>query len=351
MTDWMTSLFANLSKGIPVVRMVVASVRGSAPRETGATLLFWRETTGNVASLGTIGGGHLEFNAMQIASYMLDQHTRSRQWQRFVLGASLGQCCGGVVELYWERFDCLAQAQDLVHLDLTQSWLRYCALDHENREVVDDNVYRTWIYHEHATELPRLGSTVQAAIVHQGGQRYFVERLQDNRQTVWIYGAGHVGSALVRILQSLPFRITWVDSRPEVLAQAMQDMPGHVMSISDEPHMLAATASRNAWHIVMTHSHDEDMLICEALLRANNHGFLGLIGSQSKSARFRQRLLNKGLMPERVNDIQCPVGMAGVHSKLPAAIAVSIAFQLLQQLDKNTTSNISSKLNMSAESS
>ncbi len=337
MTEWIAPLLAKLAQGMPVVRMVVASVRGSAPREAGATLLFWQEATGKVASMGTIGGGHLEFNAMQVASYMLGHQAQSSKWQRFVLGASLGQCCGGVVELYWERFDSLAQAQDLVDLDLTQSYLRYCLLPEENANAA----HKTWLVNESDLaeswpDLPANSHTaiVQAAIGSAQQQRYFIERLHDTRQALWIYGAGHVGSALVQVLQALPFRITWVDSRPEILAQAMQHGANNVTAISDEPHVLAANAPAAAWHVVMTHSHDEDMQICEALLQAHVYGFLGLIGSNSKATRFRQRLLHKGFAPKHVDEMHCPIGMAGVNSKLPSAIAVSVAFQLLLLLEQ-----------------
>jgi xanthine dehydrogenase accessory factor len=329
MIDWVAPLLAKLKQGVPVVRMAVASVRGSAPREDGATLLFWLDETGQIASMGTIGGGHLEFTAMQIASDMLGQALPARKWQRFVLGASLGQCCGGVVELYWERFNSLADAQAFNNLDFSQTWLRYCAIDGTS----------SWVENARHAKVPEaLLATKQTAIVSENGSRYFVERLQDNRQTLWIYGAGHVASALVRVLQDLPFRITWVDSRQQTLDKAMMQLSNatnltQILPICEEPDVLAAQAPKQAWHIVMTHDHDEDMRICEALLNSKQYGFLGVIGSQSKAKRFRQRLLHKGFSPMLVEAMCCPIGITGISSKLPSAIAISIAFQLIQRLE------------------
>jgi xanthine dehydrogenase accessory factor len=106
-----------------------------------------------------------------------------------------------------------------------------------------------------------------------------------------------------------------------------------ILPICEEPDALAARAPKQAWHIVMTHDHDEDMRICEALLNSKQYGFLGVIGSQSKAKRFRQRLLPKGFSPTLVDTMCCPIGIAGISSKLPSAIAISIAFQLIQRLE------------------
>ncbi len=300
---WTQTLRSLLQQGLPVVRMAVAAVKGSAPREPGATLLYWKDEAGRLCSSGSIGGGHLEWRAMQIAAHLLDASQASPQTERFTLGATLGQCCGGVVELFWERFDRIAQ---LDCIDIP-GW-RWSALDGASPVSGDD-----------------LGTGITAAIVTRNGHRYFVEYLADDATPLYLYGAGHVGRALVQVLTGLPFRIHWTDSRPGM---------GEGMAVpvveNDAPEDIAMQAPDHAWHLVMTHSHDEDFRICEALVAKNRFGFLGVIGSGTKQARFRSRLLQRGYDPMAVDRMQSPIGVDGIASKLPAAIAVAVAAQLLQ---------------------
>lgn len=329
MIEWIPLLLAKLAEGRPVVRMAVATVRGSAPREPGATLLYWRDGAGRTAFAGTIGGGRLEARALEIADHLLDPAGEARHVERFSLGASLGQCCGGVVELYWERFDTPAQAHALATADRSPAagLLRYCAMDGSGR---------SWVLapgEAVGAGLPPPAFPGRAALLRQGeGERFFVERLEEETVPLWLYGAGHVGSALVRVLADLPFAVTWVDSREALLQEAATGLgrPGLTALWDEDPAELAATAPADAWHLVMTHSHEQDLRICEALLKAGRFGFLGLIGSRSKAARFRHRLLQRGCAPEALARMVCPIGVAGIGAKWPAAIAVAVAAQLLQ---------------------
>jgi xanthine dehydrogenase accessory factor len=341
MSPWLQNLLDLLSAGTPVVRMAVADVRGSAPREPGASLLYWRDAAGALHSSGSVGGGNLEMRAMEIAQYLLQTtaqsdggrqgSSRGRRVEPFTLGASLGQCCGGVVEMYWERFDVPEQACALARVAATcatRQILRYCALDGSDRE---------WLVtpEELACEgLPAPRFSGRAGLEHVGPVRYFVERLDDDTRSLWIYGAGHVGRALVHVLADLPFCVTWVDGREEMLAQAYADLPGSrrngISPIAEEPHEACLEAPALAWHLVITHNHDEDLRTCEALLARGQFGFLGMIGSHTKSARFRRRLLDKGFGDETVARLQCPIGVDGIHDKRPAAIAIAVAGQLLR---------------------
>ncbi len=306
---WTSTLQALLMQGLPVMRMAVATVRGSAPREPGATLLYWQEADGRLQSSGSIGGGHLELRAMQIAGHLLGDAQALPQTERFTLGATLGQCCGGVVELFWERFDRVEQVDAIA----MPGW-RWSPLD--------------GVASAYAGDGGDPGNAVtggDAAIVTHAGGRYFVEYLADDATTLYLYGAGHVGKALVQVLAGLPFRIRWIDSRPgmgEGVAMPVEE--------NDTPEDLAAQAPGHAWHLVMTHSHDEDFRICETLVAKNRFGFLGVIGSGTKQARFRSRLLQRGHEPAAVARMQSPIGVDGIASKLPAAIAVAVAAQLLQ---------------------
>lgn len=344
MIDWIARLGALLAGGTPVVRMVVAGVRGSAPREPGASLLYWGDGSGRLFSHGSVGGGRLEERAMEIARYLLATApgpavaataVRERwRMQRFTLGASLGQCCGGVVEMFWERFDHLSQVEALLrHAGGTagdgRERLRYCRIDASERE---------WLLsgdQAQAEHLPAAEFHGKAGVLRAGSTAYFVERLIDDDRALWVYGAGHVGRALVHVLADLPFCIRWVDSRAPTLAQAMDDLPpgrrAQIAACADEPASICTSAPEGAWHLVMTHCHDQDLRLCEALLACGRFGLLGVIGSATKAARFRHRLLAKGFAPETVARMICPIGIDGIRDKRPAAIAVAVAGQLLQQ--------------------
>jgi xanthine dehydrogenase accessory factor len=136
---------------------------------------------------------------------------------------------------------------------------------------------------------------------------------------VALYGAGHVGTEVARILERLPCELKWFDSRPEMAR------PG--VLIEEEPAWMVEHARSGAFHLVMTHSHALDLEIVERVLRRGDYAFLGLIGSQTKAAKFRARLRAKGL---DASPLVCPVGLfkAGKH---PAEVAVSAVAQLLER--------------------
>lgn len=346
MSDWVAALVDQLATGTPVVRLAVATVRGSAPREPGATLLFWVDAQGRRRSRGSIGGGHLEARALDIAEQLLVAGAPRRRVERFALGASFAQCCGGVVELYWERFDDLAEAQALARAaNSPGGLLRYCAIDGSGIRWPSAGGHGHDGAGRRTALPPPLLAGRRAGLFGDGPACYFVEHLFDEATPLWLYGAGHVGRALVQVLAGLPFRISWVDSRAAMLAEALDQSSARageaalagfqpaapVALLVDDPQEAAAMAPAGAWHLVMTHSHEHDLRVCEWLLKRDEFAFLGLIGSRSKDARFRHRLLQRGCAPGAVARLVCPVGVAGITAKLPAAIAVSIAAQLLRE--------------------
>ena len=156
-----------------------------------------------------------------------------------------------------------------------------------------------------------------------------IEMLHRARPPLYIFGAGHVGQALVKLLSDLAmFEITWIDPRAELLPGGL---PAEVHTVlSDAPAQLARTAPPGTRFVVMTHDHALDYELCRAVLEREDDYWLGLIGSASKSARFRSRLLREGLPAATVSRLQCPIGVPGIDSKLPAAVAISVAAQLLQ---------------------
>jgi len=143
--------------------------------------------------------------------------------------------------------------------------------------------------------------------------------------TLLLYGAGHVGQALAGVLADLPFRVLWIDSREELFPDLVA--PNIRIVHTDQPVAEVDAAPPGAFHLVMTHSHDTDLELVEAVLRRGDAGFLGLIGSASKRARFERRLVKLGLDASR---LVCPIGIEGIGDKHPKAIAVSTAAQLLR---------------------
>jgi len=280
MRDWLATLHEQLrATNAPIVRVVVAATRGSAPRDAGACMLVSADR-----EWGTIGGGHLELVATRTARAMLARESESTRLDRFSLGASLGQCCGGIVELWFQRYD----TSDLAVLE--------------------------------STVRARADGTLAEIVTSMPSGRELRESIVRDDTPLWLFGAGHVGRALVDVLAELPFRITWIDSR-EAMAGAIHS-PQPADEVKDMPD--------GAWALVMTHSHDEDLAICEALLRHARFGWAGVIGSAPKAARFRQKLAQRGFAPAAIARLTIPIGIGGIRSKEPAAIAVAVAAQLLQ---------------------
>ena len=243
----------------------VNSSQGSVPREPGA----WMAVFGNTV-VGTIGGGHLELQAIEEARRRL-AGGQGEPVLRYPLGPALGQCCGGVVHLHYQR----AGAADAA--SLAQSL--------------------------------RTGATPLA-----------------------LFGGGHVGKALIHVLGTLPFAITWIDSRDEIFPP---DVPEHVRCEHSDPVQAAvADLAAGSRVLVMSFSHAEDLDIVAACLKRlrerNDLPYVGLIGSKTKWATFRHRLEERGFGEEELARITCPIGIPGIVGKEPEVIAVSVAAQLLQ---------------------
>jgi xanthine dehydrogenase accessory factor len=244
----------------PAVVVELRSVQGSVPREAGTRMLVAQDEV-----IGTIGGGHLEWMAMHTARELLAGRTPWPAPVRVALGPSLGQCCGGAVDLAYEP--------------------------------LNEDALRRWPVTPPASHLV-------------------------------LYGAGHVAQALIQILRGVDVSVDWVDSRDGAHG-SWPDFPGLRCVVTDDPAYEAHHAPAGAHHLVMTHSHAQDFDIVLALLRRADTGMVGLIGSKTKRMQFEHRLLARGLSEGRVAQLVCPVGVAGVHSKAPAAVAVAVAAQLL----------------------
>ncbi|HYD93844.1 MAG TPA: xanthine dehydrogenase accessory protein XdhC [Noviherbaspirillum sp.] len=325
MNDWLAALRTALAAGTPAVLVTVASVDGSGPREAGAKMLVTRD-----AAFDTIGGGHLELRACEIARQMLTADG-GRRLERFALGPSLGQCCGGVVQLAFEHIDAVQRG----HVELLagrrqrreDSW-RVVALDADLAPALTDAGGAVL-----AGTLPvPLAGFDRACGCHllrdPGGGRWLVDPCLAWRAQLLLFGAGHVGAAIVRALTELPCHVTWIDEREELFPDAV---PANVtLEATDTPEALAAAAPAGASYLVMTHSHALDQRLAEAILKREDAGWFGLIGSKTKRMHFEHRLRERGVAPERLARMVCPIGLPGIAGKAPAVIAASVCAQLLQ---------------------
>ena len=263
---------------------------------------------------GTVGGGELEWRAIGAARDALARDAPAATLSRFALGPDLGQCCGGSVRMLNEVFgrDRLDEVRYLAAREAAGPFQSRGRLGPRSVErAVDDSV---------APDGPAV--EIEGDLV--------VERFRDPRHPVWLFGAGHVGRALMLALAPLSFDLTWIDERDGIFPAAL---PARVRAVrSADPPSELARAPSGASIVVMTHHHPLDLAIVHAALAADRFAYVGLIGSKAKRARFASRLRKAGIDEERIAGLVCPVGMPSIRSKLPAAIATGIAAQLLEQV-------------------
>lgn len=292
----------------PVARVVVAATAGSTPREVGTAMLVWPG-----GQSGTIGGGELEYRAAQEARAQLDRD-EGVSLTRLPLGPALGQCCGGAVTLVTEIY----RAGDVGRLADTPVHARPIAGDTDQPLSVRRAI---------ATARNQ-GVTPKPALT----QGWMIEPITPPQTPVWIYGAGHVGRALVQTLAPLPdLAITWIDVD---LSRFPDDMPEGVSCLpAPDPAKAVELAPADAHHLVLTYSHVMDLEICHAIL---SHGFAsaGLIGSATKWARFRNRLAALGHNSTKIDQINCPIGDSSL-GKHPQAIALGVGTALLKSVAHN----------------
>ncbi|KAF0116802.1 MAG: xdhC [Rhodobacteraceae bacterium] len=305
----LSALAAALEAHGRVARVVIAGVEGSSPREIGASMLVWDQ-----GQSGTIGGGALEFEAAAKARGLLagspltpalspGGEREARLVERVALGPSLGQCCGGAVTLWTEVYDAVP-------------------------EVVSGVVARG------LGEMPLAVERVLAAARGQGVRPaaglvagWLVEPVAEAERQVWVWGAGHVGRALVSVLAPLPgIAVTWVDVSAERFPRVVPE--GVTVVPASDPVVVADHAPVGAEHLVLTFSHALDLELCHRLL---SRGFrsCGLIGSATKWGRFRSRLRALGHEAQAVARIRCPIGDPGL-GKHPQAIAVGVVAEMLR---------------------
>jgi xanthine dehydrogenase accessory factor len=317
--------------GGPAVLVTVVETKGSAPREPGARMLVEAD-----AQHGTIGGGELEWRAQQTARRTLREGRTRPELVAFSLGPELGQCCGGFVRLLFEP---LTEASEIGELAARLDGLQGPAVfarrlgDGARGLVWQDGAVgaldaarlRPWLEHPG----PRVAHLEDADDV------VVVERLPGPRPQVWVFGAGHVGRALVDVLARLPRqRVVWVDEREDVFPD---ELPAVVTRLwVRHPEMVVPRALGGSAVVVMTHSHARDLAVVDAALQRRDLAFVGLIGSATKRARFEKRLREIGHAAEDTARLVCPIGLEHIHGKEPEVIAVSVTAQLLEHYDRDS---------------
>lgn len=309
MHAWLDALLQQQS---PAILVTVARAEGSVPREAGAKMLVTAE-----ALADTIGGGHLEYVATAVAREMLAQPAQElsaqRRLQRLPLGPTLGQCCGGVAFLAFERVDAAGHAHFAAIRDSlarNEAVLRRLPLDSAAPPLLASEAGDTHLWQD------------------QHGARWLADACRPPTARLYLFGAGHVGAAIVRAMAALPCHITWIDEREDLFPASLP--PNVTVEVTDTPQALVAAAPDDASFLVMTHSHALDQALAEAILRRERIGWFGLIGSTTKRVQFERRLQQRGIPSTRLTDMVCPIGIQGIAGKEPAVIAISVAAQLLQ---------------------
>lgn len=328
MNEWIDELTDLAAAGEPAVLVTVAGIRGSAPREIGAKMIVTATT-----SIGTIGGGQLEYQSTRVAVGMLnDERTTLRS---FPLGSSMGQCCGGVVEILFEPI-----------VDGMPAWLRDLAALHGQREpaIIATRISTTAPAKLIVTASAVFGAgEVDSELVSKARKlladkpvtcrdvQEFYEPVVVPDLNIAVFGAGHVGTAVVSALSKLDSNIRWIDSRRDVFRQ----VPANVRAVETaDPALEVAAMPAQSFYLVMTHSHAIDFDVCDRILRRGDVVYCGLIGSLSKRRRFEKRYRQQGMAQSMIDSLICPIGVDGISGKKPAEIAVATAAEILKIRDR-----------------
>ena len=291
-----------VAAGEPCVLVTVLADRGSVPRAAGARMIVRADGGFH----GTIGGGALEWQALARAQALMHRGGARAFVMSQSLGPGLGQCCGGHVTLGLELFDA-CDRETVADLARAEAAGPFTCLTETTGEPFRRQV------------LPPGSATGAPA------PRTYRESFGRDLPVVAVFGAGHVGRAIVIALAPLPFRVVWSDRRPGAFPDAV---PANATPIRDAPSAVLRTVPDGAQVLVLTHSHAEDLAIVAEALASGRFAHVGVIGSQTKRARFLRRLADLGL-GEAAARLRCPIGLPGLADKDPAVIAASVAAECL----------------------
>ncbi|MYM70830.1 xanthine dehydrogenase accessory protein XdhC [Duganella sp. FT134W] len=347
MNEWLTAQVVE-----PAVLVTVAIVEGSGPREPGAKMLVTAH-----GQHDTIGGGHLEMCAVELAREMLaSSDGPAARLERYALGPTLGQCCGGVVHLSFEPVDAsLAAVLGGLRARRREDNWRLSAIDGAPVALLlgaDGAIVAGAAPGEAGAFGPAFPAMDRERGTHvlrdTAGRRWLADPCFAPRAHMVLFGAGHVGAAIVRMLGELPCTVTWVDEREDMFPASL---PSNVtVEATDMPEAAVAAAPAHASYLVMTHSHALDQRLCETILARDDVGWFGLIGSNTKRVQFERRMAARGLPQDRIDNMVCPIGLPGISSKLPAAIAASVCAQLLMVWEQQQIAALSAPARLAVAS-
>lgn len=286
-STWYEAVAQCQQDGAPYVIVTVISIAGSTPREAGSKMVVT-----DAQSIDTIGGGHLEFDAIKTAREMLSAGSGARADARF---------------------------------------------DAHDNEGLDDSHADSRAYSPSSTEIRSYPLSSKLGQCCGGAVKVLFEVCNRHAQHIAIFGAGHVAKALVPILAQLPLRISWIDSREDLFSHPL---PANVKKVVEEaPETEVRGLEENTWLVILTHDHQLDYRITEQALKYPALPFVGLIGSQTKAKRFMTKLEHRGFNESDLARLATPIGDTSIPGKRPIEVAVSIASQIIQRLHASEDNN------------
>ncbi|MDA9058269.1 XdhC family protein [Candidatus Thioglobus sp.] len=352
MKSWLKPVKTASALNNGFVLLTIISTKGSTPCSNGDKIVF----SGADSVFGSIGGGNLEFKALSFAEELLSLNSNGTYLKKYPLGASLGQCCGGYVNVMFESF---------IQSDATNSWIqtvsnllqdnedfivatildsnpeiefsskKFVYLDGNLSPNIDDKRISSLITKSAKDLLLLSDSPTIVQFENQSGaltEVCFEKVLTSEVQPVVVFGAGHISRALMPILINLPIKIYWVDDRAEQFDKYQGDT-SQIDIICDDFVQSIPDLPDSSYCLVITYSHQIDFEICEKMITQNNFSYLGMIGSEIKGKKFRDRFHQKNFSEEVINKFICPIGDKQKFLKSPAAIAVTIAMDLINFIE------------------
>ncbi len=332
MENWILCAVELASRDEPAVIVTICAAEGSAPRDPGAKMIV----TGD-ALMGSIGGGALENESCMRARSLLAKpwsaDDEAMIFEDYPLGPALGQCCGGHVRIGFDRLSSgdkvwLSEAAVAVSegkpfiLETTLSTTlsahkqRRCLLP-DKPEGGDSNV----------SFLDASGATLVDPMPVLAECITLRERIADNRASVFLFGAGHVGCAMAHLFENLPAKVTWIDRRADQFPSNYG--ANIVVDCTNNEVERVQSAPAGACYFVLTHDHQLDYVLVEAILNRGDAAYCGLIGSRTKRVRFEGRLRRAGIDEGRIGELVCPIGGRGLQNKSPAVIALAAVYEML----------------------
>ena len=255
-----------------IILATIIKAKGSVPRNENVSMVI-----SSSKQYGTIGGGELEYQVIKESKALLNNLDCNQKIIELPLGPTLGQCCGGFVKIQLSKFK---NGKNLL-------------LKHDLKE----------------------------QIINQN-------------QNLYIFGAGHVGNSLLSKLDGVGFNIFVIDSRENFISKINADYVFPILA-KDHTIIIKNTPSKS-YYLVLTHSHQLDLSICDSILKKNDFTFIGLIGSKTKKIRFTKRLIEIGHDKNLIDKIECPIGIQSIEGKEPDVIAISIIARLLEYKSSST---------------